>query len=376
MHNNISEGLRTIADPGKNLHLLVKRRLKPYVKTVDELLSEDIEERKYLVEKFIPSNSIGMVFARAGIGKTWFCLCFASAISLGLEKFCGWNIHQAGHVLYIDGETDKKELQARLRQIHGGIRNDKLMVIPSDKLFIEGRPIRIDEWTERDAIDELLEELSREGKRPICIILDNLSCLRSSGRDENSNTDEEEIMGWLNKLRHQGYAVLVVHHAGKNGSQRGASRKEDIMDYIIQLTEPQKGPTQGEFSLSFTKVRAIRPKLDSFDCKLVFDQSGRAQLATSIAVEGWSRKLKILREIEMLSVAGDSVTQAVIVRRLDSSKSSISRDIQDLKIDNLLQRGNLLALTDQGRLALHQAWPDHFKYPAGLDATKQDDCPF
>ena len=183
-------------------------------------------------------------------------------------------------------------------------------------------------------------------------------------------------MGWLNKLRHQGYAVLDVHHAGKNGSQRGASRKEDIMDYIIQLTEPQKGPTQGEFSLSFTKVRAIRPKQDCFDCKLVFDQSGRAQLATSIAVEGWSRKLNILREIEMLTGTGVAVTQAVIVRKLNSSKSTISREIQELKIDNLLHRGNLLVLADQGKLALHRAWPDQFKYPAGLDASKQDDCPF
>ena len=35
---------------------------------------------------------------------------------------------------------------------------------------------------------------------------------------------------WLLRLRRRGVSVLVVHHAGKNGDQRGISKREDLLD--------------------------------------------------------------------------------------------------------------------------------------------------
>ena len=39
------------------------------------------------------------------------------------------------------------------------------------------------------------------------------------------------MQNWLLKLRRQGKSVLLIHHAGTNGRQRGTSRREDALGY-------------------------------------------------------------------------------------------------------------------------------------------------
>jgi hypothetical protein len=59
------------------------------------------------------------------------------------------------------------------------------------------------------------------------------------------------------KLRRQGVAVLLVHHAGTNGRQRGTSRREDALDTVIALRRPEDySPEQGaRFEVHFEKLR-------------------------------------------------------------------------------------------------------------------------
>ncbi|MEM7518499.1 MAG: AAA family ATPase, partial [Planctomycetota bacterium] len=88
----------------------------------------------------------------------------------------------------------------------------------------------------KDLIDEqnrarLEKAIERSGAR--VIVLDNLSTL-SSG-DENSSEEWAPVESWLVKLRAQGLTVILVHHAGKGGQQRGTSRREGPMDLIIKL---------------------------------------------------------------------------------------------------------------------------------------------
>ncbi|MCC6777693.1 MAG: helix-turn-helix domain-containing protein [Hyphomicrobiales bacterium] len=43
---------------------------------------------------------------------------------------------------------------------------------------------------------------------------------------------------WLLRLRRRGVSTLVVHHAGKDGEQRGTTRREDMLDTTINLAHP------------------------------------------------------------------------------------------------------------------------------------------
>jgi putative DNA primase/helicase len=65
------------------------------------------------------------------------------------------------------------------------------------------------------------------------------------------------MQNWLIGLRRKGIAVLLVHHAGTNGRQRGTSRREDALDTVIALRRPENySPEQGaRFEVHFEKLR-------------------------------------------------------------------------------------------------------------------------
>jgi len=62
-------------------------------------------------------------------------------------------------------------------------------------------------------------------------------------------------------LRHrrQGRAVILLHHAGKGGAQRGTSKREDVLDTVISLRHPADySPEEGaRFEVHFQKCRGF-----------------------------------------------------------------------------------------------------------------------
>jgi putative DNA primase/helicase len=65
------------------------------------------------------------------------------------------------------------------------------------------------------------------------------------------------MQNWLLNLRRRGTAVLLVHHSGNNGRQRGTSRREDALDTVIGLRRTEDySPEQGaRFEIHFEKLR-------------------------------------------------------------------------------------------------------------------------
>jgi hypothetical protein len=59
--------------------------------------------------------------------------------------------------------------------------------------------------------------------------------------------------------RSAGRSVLLVHHAGKGGGQRGTSRKEDTLDSVISSSRPPGywASEGARFELRFTKSRGF-----------------------------------------------------------------------------------------------------------------------
>jgi putative DNA primase/helicase len=91
------------------------------------------------------------------------------------------------------------------------------------------------------------------------VVLDNLSAWQRTGGKENDAESWNEVAGWLLHLRSQGVAVVIIHHQGKNGLQRGTSKKEDILDTIIGLKRPPDyDPSDGlRVCLEFEKARNL-----------------------------------------------------------------------------------------------------------------------
>ncbi|MBW2470952.1 MAG: hypothetical protein JRE18_02625 [Deltaproteobacteria bacterium] len=90
------------------------------------------------------------------------------------------------------------------------------------------------------------------------MIIDNLSTLVRTGQ-ENDAEGWLSIQAWALAQRAAGRSVLFIHHSGKGGSQRGTSRREDVLDTVINLRQPgDYTPDQGAvFEVHFEKARGI-----------------------------------------------------------------------------------------------------------------------
>ena len=78
-----------------------------------------------------------------------------------------------------------------------------------------------------------------------------------TSRSETASDPWIPMQTWLLRLRREGIAVLMVHHAGTNGRQRDTSRREDALDTVIALRRPEDySPEQGaRFEIHFEKLR-------------------------------------------------------------------------------------------------------------------------
>jgi Homeodomain-like domain len=102
------------------------------------------------------------------------------------------------------------------------------------------------------------------------LILDNLSSLTAVIRDNDADS-WNPIQAWLLRLRRRGISVLIVHHAGKGGEQRGTSRREDVLDTSISLRRPSDYvPTEGaRFEVHLEKARGVHGEpAKPFEAKL------------------------------------------------------------------------------------------------------------
>ncbi len=227
--------------------------LSQAVVSYPDLLTLEIPERpRYL--PWLPEGGNVMVFGPRGIGKTFFQLALATALTTG-KPLWNWACPAPVGVLYVDGEMQLDELRQRTTALMDTPPVASLAFLTSQLVYQRcgGKDLILTSQAMRDEMVAILE--ARPDIR--VLILDNISCL-FSGINEDSKQDWEPINAWLIRLRHRGLSTILVHHAGKGGQQRGTSGREDSLDTVIQLARPTGGDARDgcHFHLSFTKCRS------------------------------------------------------------------------------------------------------------------------
>jgi putative DNA primase/helicase len=216
---------------------------------INDFLNINIPAREMLLSPILPERSLAMLYAPRGVGKSWLGLSIGLAVAAG-ESLLRWSAPRQRNVLYVDGEMPLVSLQERLKDISTGfgrdIPNDGFRILAADN--VEGG-INLSTGEGQQAPDPLLEGID-------LVILDNLSTLCPS-RSESASDAWVPMQNWLLSLRRQGISVLLIHHAGTNGRQRGTSRREDALDTVIALRRPEDySPEQGaRFEIHFEKLR-------------------------------------------------------------------------------------------------------------------------
>lgn len=289
---------------------------------VAEFLSLEFPEREMLLSPILPKQGLAMLHAARGTGKTFMGFSMAYAVASGGKVFGRWKAPAPARVLYVDGEMPGPLLQNRVASIVAGCETtssppDFLRLLTPD---LQAGPMpNLATEEGQAAIAPFLEGVS-------LVVVDNLSTLARHGRanDEESWTP---VQGWLLELRRRGLSVLLVHHQGKGGDQRGTSAKEDILDTVIRLDRPRDyREEQGAvFEVRLTKARGIfGDEAKPFEAQLVDNGAGVTWATRDIEDADLERLRRLLAENYSIRDAAEEMGKsksavARLKKRLDAS---------------------------------------------------------
>lgn len=282
--------------------------------TLSKFLAMNLPPRENILDPWCPKAGLVMIHAKRGIGKTFFALEVTMAIAYG-HSFLSFIAPKAAQVLYIDGEMPANTMQARLAEIK------KRM--PEDKNFLE--PVFITPDLQDGVMPDLSSSEGRESLRPYAeqadvIIVDNISTLCGSGK-ENDAESWLPIQQWALSMRRLGKSVIFIHHAGKNGHQRGTSKREDILDTVITLKHPSDyDPSMGAcFELHFEKARGI---IGDDVSPILCNFTGDGWKFSSVKESNYNR---------VIELAQDGLQQKDIAEEVGLSKAQVSKLIKKAK---------------------------------------------
>lgn len=122
---------------------------------------------------------------------------------------------------------------------------------------------------------------------------------------------------------------MVAHQTGRSAKARGASKREGVLDTVIQLKHPEDyDPGEGAgFEVHLTKARGMFGEdALAFEAKLELDEDGAARwVCTDLKSEDAEDVQKVLE----LSEAGKSTRE--IGKELSMSKSRVDRLLKKAK---------------------------------------------
>ena len=218
---------------------------------LQDFLSIEVPPRAMLLAPILPERSLSMLYSPRGTGKSWLGLSIGLAVASG-SPLVRWTAPRPRHVLHVDGEMPLAELQLRLALIKAGIGaeipNGGFRILAADNTEAG---INLSSNEGQQALERHLDGVD-------LLILDNLSTLLAGG-SEGASDAWLPMQNWLLRLRRKGIAVLLIHHAGINGRQRGTSRREDALDTVIALRRPADySPEEGaRFEVHIEKARTL-----------------------------------------------------------------------------------------------------------------------
>ena len=298
--------------------------------SLQELTLMDIPPRKAIIDPLIMEGSSMEINGASGIGKTWFTLEMLCSICTG-EKFLGkYEIANPRPVYYIDGEMPLDSIRERMNMIMARyIYKYKVSEIPfhiSNPLLFKNNfiPKINDTKITQPMFKDEVKRFSDIYQKPLFICFDNLSCL--TDYKENDNDDWTSMLDMYTELKHEGHSICHVHHVGKGGHQRGASRKHDALDTVIHLKRPEEyDASEGAvFNVKFDKHRHFAGEYArSFKCAIKVDDNNKVSWDISDFKDVASEEL-----LTAYCMGLPDITYTKLEEEFGISKSSIGRTIK------------------------------------------------
>jgi len=179
-------------------------------------LASDLEpwpdERRWLIEELWTERGVGILGGEPKLGKSWLALDAAVSVAAGVPCMRRFAVPRAGPVLLYAAEDALHVVRQRLESITAaagiGLAGLPLHVITAPS-------VRLDVEQDREGLRATVGAIE-----PRLLVLDPF--VRLHRKDENVAAEVAPLLAYLRQLeRELGVAVLLVHHARKNG---GAAR--------------------------------------------------------------------------------------------------------------------------------------------------------
>ena len=179
---------------------------------------------EWIVNGLIYKKSVTVIYGDGGTKKTWSAMHLAACVACGAPW--GDFATQKSRVLFIDEENGDDEIAGRAGYCIRGALGDA----GAELFYISLAAFHLD-----DPADELLMTKEIANLKVELVILDALADLTTG--DENSKQDTQPVFNALRRIAEKtGAAILVIHHANKNGGHRGSSVIKDAPDILLQVT--------------------------------------------------------------------------------------------------------------------------------------------
>ena len=290
---------------------------------VERMLTTEPEPVPWIVEPLLATGCVTMLAGREGQGKSMLALALASAIGHG-ANVAGFDC-QPGRVLFVDAENGEREAHRRVRGL--GVKPGRLTYVEAGGFNLA-------------ADVELLIGLIDE-HHPGVLVLDSLRSL-APGLDENDSRPVEAALRPVSRLaQDKGLPVLLLHHAGKLGSEyRGSTAIGAAVELGFTLSRRDEDPEKRtRRRLACWKSRPApepEPRWITMEAG-----DGVILLGEAEPFEGeGARKRDELRDEVLSTLAGIAQSRARIARAVDrdAGDSTVRRVLQDLAKEGLAEK--------------------------------------
>jgi|GEM_PF-2393850 len=182
---------------------------------------------EWVVQDLIPLESITLLSAKGGTGKTIVSFQIGDAITKGLSIFCLETMKRP--VIYIDFENPLPVVVDYVNRVGA---TDILFWHLSNEIS----PLRLDSnWW----------HLYKQLPEGAVLIFDTLRA--SQSKNENDSEQMSFIMMRLKELREKGFTIILLHHTSKSDERnyKGSTSIFDLSDHVLSFYRVRKGSSEG-----------------------------------------------------------------------------------------------------------------------------------
>lgn len=197
-------------------------------------IPEDHKRPAFLMDPVIAQKTVNLMYAEAGIGKTWVSLYISCCLACGKNAFDDrWKPEKPCKVLYVDGEMGEDDLKIRLAMIKNHFKGEEDQELLRKNFFFVSIRSKVPDLSTAEGqrlVDIHLEEIrKRTGyhERVAFMVIDNLGVLTLNS---DSHTSWGRFFAWLKELKDKGTSSMIIHHTNKKGDQRGTEVKMAAVD--------------------------------------------------------------------------------------------------------------------------------------------------